>query len=347
MKKKRKILIVRMDRIGDLLLSTPAIHAVRRGLPDAHIAVMVRPYNEPVIRNNPDIDEVIVYDKDRKDKGIWGNAKFAFRLFMKRFDTAVLLHTTNRAVLLSFFAGIKRIVGYDRRMGCLMTETIKCEKHLGKKHEIDYCLDVVRKLGVDIAGADRRPRMTVSDDDHQMVKELLKKRGISERDRLVVVNPGASCPSRRWKKERFREVIRRLLQDGCRVAVIGIGEEAEIAAEVLQGLEMRTLNLTGILSIGETAALIKRAQLLISNDTGPVHLASAFGTPVVVIYGRKDPGLSPVVWGPIGENTIILHKDAGCITCLAHNCTSGFKCLDRVAVSDVIDSVRRIFGEKR
>jgi len=347
MKKRRKILIVRMDRMGDLILSTPAIRAVRRGLPDAYIAVMVRPYNEPVVRNNPDIDEVIVYDKERKEKGIWGNARFAYGLFKKRFDTAVLLHTTNRAVLLSFIAGIKKIIGYDRRLRYLMTDTIPCDKHLGRKHEVEYCLDVVKKLGVDITGASRKPLLVVSEDDERTVDDILRKKGIGPCDRLVVVNPGASCPSRRWKTERYREVVRRLLQDGFRVAVIGVGAEAEIAAEVLRGLEVRALNLTGILSVGETAALIKRAHLLISNDTGPVHMASALGTAVVVIFGRKDPGLSPVVWGPIGENTIVLHKDAGCVTCLAHNCRNGFKCLDRVAVSDVIDSARRIAREGR
>jgi len=333
--------------MGDLLLSTPAIRAVRHGLPDAHIAVMVRPYNEPVVRNNPDIDEVIVYDKDRADRGLWGNARFALRLFLKRFDTAVLLHTTNRAVLLSVFGGVKKIVGYDRRLRFLMTETIQCEKHLGEKHEIDYSLDVVRKLGIDTAGADRRPVMVITEDDARSAALLLKKKGVRHGDRLIVVNPGASCPSRRWRPERYREVIRRFLQAGDRVAVIGIVEEAEIAAQVLQGLEMRALNLTGLLSIGETAALIRSARLLVSNDTGSVHLASAVGTPVLVIYGRKDPGLSPVVWGPIGENNIVLHKDAGCVTCLAHNCTNGFKCLDQIAVGDVIGAAHRILGEEK
>ncbi len=185
-------------------------------------------------------------------------------------------------------------------------------------------------------GASRKPLLVVSEDDERTVDDILRKKGIGPCDRLVVVNPGASCPSRRWKTERYREVVRRLLQDGFRVAVIGVGAEAEIAAEVLRGLEVRALNLTGILSVGETAALIKRAHLLISNDTGPVHMASALGTAVVVIFGRKDPGLSPVVWGPIGENTIVLH---------AYNCPYHELAQEHRAICEMDEEVmRKVLG---
>lgn len=343
--KKQKILIVRMDRLGDLLLSTPAIRAVRKAMPQAHIAIMVRPYTYDIIKHNPDIDEIIVYDREGKHKGALGNVKFVFRLFMKRFDSAIILHSSNRSVMLPFFAGIKRRIGYDRRAKHFLTHAIKSDKHLGKKHEIDYTLDVVREFGVDTAGADRRPVMEIGADDAAKVDALLKRKGVKEGDRLVLINPGASCPSRIWRKDRYREVINHLLHSGgCRVVLIGGEDGVDLAGEVLNGIEMRVLNFTGLLTVAELGALMKRSSLLISNDTGPVHIASAVGTPVIAIFGRKDPGLSPVVWGPIGESNIVLHKDSGCVTCLAHNCKNRFKCLDVVTVSDVIGAAEKILG---
>ncbi|MBI4974600.1 MAG: glycosyltransferase family 9 protein, partial [Candidatus Omnitrophica bacterium] len=134
----KKILIIRLDRIGDVLLSTPVIKAVREAKPASHIAFMVQPYCREVVEGNPYLNEVIIYDKEEAEKGILGNLTFILNLHRHRFDLAIILHPTNRTHIITFLAGIPERVGYDKKMGWLLTKRIPHAKQFGLKHEIDY-----------------------------------------------------------------------------------------------------------------------------------------------------------------------------------------------------------------
>ncbi|MDD5045000.1 MAG: glycosyltransferase family 9 protein, partial [Candidatus Omnitrophica bacterium] len=147
--KFQRILIVRTDRIGDVLLSTPVIRAMRDAYPAAYIAMLVSPYAKETVEGNPYLDEVLVYDKDARHKSWLASRNFARALKRKQFDLALILHPTNRMHLVTFFAGIPRRIGYDRKMSFLLTDKIKHTKHLGEKHEMEYALDMVRYLGIE------------------------------------------------------------------------------------------------------------------------------------------------------------------------------------------------------
>ncbi len=142
----KRILVVRTDRIGDVLLSTPVIKALRDNYPDAFIAMMVSPYAKDIIEGNPYLDEVIVFDKDTKHKGWWRSFKFSRYLKKKKFDLALILHPTNRVHLVTFHAGIPRRIGYNRKCGFLLTDKIGHTKQFGEKHELEYNLDLIRCL---------------------------------------------------------------------------------------------------------------------------------------------------------------------------------------------------------
>jgi len=136
--------------------------------------------------------------------------------------------------------------------------------------------------------------------------------------------------------DRFAQVGDRLVAEhGVRLCLVAGEADVETARRVAQLMHQSVLNLAGRLSLGELAALFKRCRLLISNDSGPVHVAAAVGTPVIDIFGRNQRGLSPQRWGPLGEGHIILHKEVGCVTCLAHNCDIEFLCLTSLSVDDV------------
>ncbi|HRZ86970.1 MAG TPA: glycosyltransferase family 9 protein, partial [bacterium] len=257
---KPKILIVRTDRMGDVLLSTPAIRAVRRAVPNAHIAVMVRPYTADIVRDNPDIDEVIVYDKEAREKGIWGNFRFAVRLFLKRFDTALILHSSNRSVLIPFLAGIRLRAGYARRLGFLLSHPLPPLKNKGDRHEIVYSLDVLEKAGFPVGDTPLRPVFNVNARDRETAKRLLEKKGVRPDDTIVCIHAGASCPSRWWPLSRFRDVARHFIREKrCVAVVIGGNAEVERMEELACGLGPKLLNFTGMLTIGETAAVIERS----------------------------------------------------------------------------------------
>jgi len=331
----KRILVVRTDRIGDVLLSTPVIKALRDRYPHAYIAVMVSPYAKDIVDDNPYLDEVIIYDKDGKHKKWHCSVKFALNLKKKKFNLAVILHPTNRVHLVTFFAGIKRRIGYERKLGFLLTERIKHAKQLGQKHELEYSLDLVRYLG--ITPQDKSIFMPIRTESEKWVEELLKQENIKETDKLLAIHPGASCPSKIWPSERFAEAADKLTEKyGFKIVVIAGPRDMRIAEMVISHMCTPTINLAGKTSVSQLASVLKRCQLFISNDSGPVHIASAVGTPVISIFGRNQKGLSPTRWGPVGEKDKIIHKEVGCIECLAHNCVKEFACLKAISVDDVV-----------
>jgi lipopolysaccharide heptosyltransferase II len=333
----KRILIVRTDRIGDVLLSTPVIKALRGTYPNAYIAMMVSPYAKDIIDGNPYLDEVIIYDKDGKHKS-WGRSlKFSLRLKKRRFDLALVLHPTNRVHLVSCFAGIPRRVGYDRKLGFLLTDKIEHTKHLGQKHELEYNLDLLRHLGIE--PKDKTLYIPIKKESEEWTDELFREEAIAKSDKLLAIHPAASCPSKVWPAERFSKVADRLAERyGFKVLIIAGPKDIVSSKVVLENMRHSAVYLGGRTSVSQLASILKRCRLFISNDSGPVHIASAVGTPVISIFGRNQKGLSPKRWGPVGDKDKVLHKEVGCIECLAHNCVKSFACLKAIEVEDVVNA---------
>jgi len=337
----KRILVVRTDRIGDLLLSTPVIHALRQKYPQAYISMMVAPHAKDIIEGNPYLDEIIVYDKDGKHKSWLRSFKFAGRIKKKKFDLALILHPTNRVHLLTFLAGIPERLGYNRKIGFLLTRKREHTKQEGKKHEAEYNLDLLSDLG--ITGNARDLFMPVRNESELWVKDLFVKQGIKDTDKILAVNPGASCPSKVWPAERFAQVAEKLAgRYNFKILILAGPKDMHLADKVAQGIKVKAINLAGKTSVSQLASILKRCALFISNDSGPVHIASALGTPVISIFGRNQPGLSPQRWGPLGGRSKHLHKEVGCILCLAHNCVKEFACLKAISVEDVVKAAEEI-----
>jgi len=334
MQKPNKILIVRTDRLGDVVLSTPVIKNLRLSFPKSHIAFICRPYTKDALCGNPYLNEVIIYDKYDKHKSMFSTIKFAFSLRKKKFDWIIILHPTNRVHLIAFLSGIPQRVGWDKKLGFLLNVKIPHRKQEGKKHELEYTLDVLRKIDIPIK--DKSTYFPINDLAIKRVVTLLRDKGIEADRKVLVIHPSASCPSKRWAQDKFSELIG-LLSGKVNYPIVIITAKGEeiFAKEVVE--KNQVIDLRGKLSIGELGALLKRAVLFISNDSGPVHIAASLDIPVISIFGRKNPGLSPLRWAPIGENSFYFHKDVGCRTCLAHNCQKGFICLDKISPQEVGD----------
>jgi len=345
-----KILLTRTDRIGDVVLSTPAIKAVRGKYADAHIAFMVRPYAADVVEGNPYIDEVIIYDKYQKHKSLLSTIIFALRLRKKKFDVAIMLHPTNRVHLISYLAGIPRRIGYDRKLSFLLTEKFPHLKQEGKKHELEYTLDLLKSIGIETS--DKELFVPVKETNITKIERILDEHHVGSNVPLVAVNPGASCPSKRWSPKNFAKVCDGLagteLPSGRKPRILIVADNAnkKFAESVMQNMKYEPINLTGETTVGDLIALLSKCQLFISNDSGPVHIACAVGTPVISIFGRKDPGLSPNRWKPVGVKSVVFHKDAGCDFCFAHNCKIGFKCLEAITPSSVLSSAEDLLSSR-
>jgi len=303
----KRILIIRLDRIGDVVLSTPVITALRQAYPHAFISMMVRPVCAELVQGHPHLDDVILYDKDARYRGVFATVVFALKLRARRFDTAIVLHPTRRSHWIVWLAGIPRRIGYDRKSAWLLTRRVTHRKQEGLKHEAEYALEMLRPLGIECAGVPC-PTLAVSASAAARVEQLLRARGVSS-SRLIAIHPSASDASKRWLPERFARVADRLIdQQQAQVVLVAGAEHHEDARAVEQAMQRPALNLAGQLSIGELAAVCQRCDLLLSNDSGPVHVAAAVGTPVVAIFGRNQPGINATRWRPLGSQHVVLEQ---------------------------------------
>lgn len=307
----RNILIVRTDRIGDVILTTPAIKVLRQTYPAARISILIAPLTKELTAGNSDLDEIIVDDRRGVHRGISGFWRLVWSLRRKKYDLAILYHTKKRTNCLCWAAGIPRRVGYkNEKFGFLLTDQIPDERHLGRQHEAQYCLDVLRHLG--ISGNhifDKSPQdlaedvyVPISAGAWRWIEEFCREQHISGRERLIAIHPGASDPAKRWPERQFAGLIEQLAgRYPARFFLIGTQETTGIARQIVSLTQVPVLDLTGKTTVGQLAGVLKRCNLLISNDSGPVHIAAGAGTPCVSIFTRNRPGINPQRWHPLGR----------------------------------------------
>lgn len=334
--KINRILLVRTDRIGDVVVTTPVFRAIKSRFPDVHLAVMVDKQNADLILGHPDLNEVIMYDKRGAERSIRGTFQFARALKQRKFDIAVHFHPRTRAYWTTFLAGIPVRIGYKRKSHWLLTHSIKDDKGQGKKHEAAYNFDLLKLLSV----AEPREMTT-----HIPLQEKTKESAlqhVSGAGRYFAVHPSASSPSKIWPAQYYAETADHLAKKFQLTPVL-IGGEADSkqGKAVLDAMKTKALNLCGQLTLGELAWILKGSEFVLSNDSGPAHMASAVKTPVISIFGRSLPGLGPRRWHPLGSKSWYLQKDVGCEVCLADLCQIEFKCLTELKPADVIQLIEK------
>jgi len=275
----KNILAIRNDRFGEFLLNIPALRALKETYPQAKLTLAVSFSVKELAEAVEWVDEVCVWD-DVKDN-----------LRKYKFDLCVILNPTKEAHLASFWARIPIRVGYNRKMGFLLTHKIKDEKYLGLKHEVDYNLELVSLIGA--TTKDRSLRLKIDKNPNFIASQF------------VAIHPLTSDPVKQWPLEKFKELALRLMQLGLKVAIVGNGKEKEY----FDNLGENILNMINRTSLIELAGLLKSSKLLISGDSGPMHLAASVGTKVVALFRSDLPGKTARRWGPWGEGHIILESN--------------------------------------
>ena len=330
----KRVLVTRIDRIGDVVLSTPVFEAIKTAYPKCFLGVLVVKETEPVVSGNPWVDEVIVYDKKGRDRSWWRIFFLGLKLNKKKFDLVIHLHPTNRVYFLTWIARIPIRIGYRRRNFYFLTHPFEERKWQGKKHEAQYNFDLLSSINI-AEPEELKFYFPLKDAARKELTGILPSH--FDHDRYVVFHPSASCVSKRWAPERLARVADQLKKNyGIFPVLIGEGEGVSHAAQMQELMTETSLNLAGELTLGMLGWLLKGARLLISNDSGPVHIACAVKTPVISIFGRNQAGLSVTRWRPLSPNSSYLQKDVGCVDCLAHNCVIDFKCLKELQVEDVL-----------
>jgi lipopolysaccharide heptosyltransferase II len=305
----RNIVLIRTDRIGEVLLSTVAVDALRERYPGARVSFVTSAYSKPLLDGRKDISEVITFDTSGRGKVISRAVGLAAILRRRRFDTAVVFNPHKILHLACFLAGIRRRAGYDRKWGFLLDRTVPDERDRGVKHEIEYTMDLLRVL--DVEKGPPAPHLHVSEGSEAELEDLLKMKGVKLEGRFIAVHPGSSNPAKIWPAERYAELIRRIRSElHLPVAVLGDKDERDLAGRIISDSGADVIDLAGALDLGQLTALLKRSALFVGNDTGPMHMAAALGVPVVAIFGRNIPGVSPARWRPWGAGHVVFHEDS-------------------------------------
>jgi len=293
LKHVKRILVIRMGPFGETLLITPVLRALRSSLPHAHIAVMVAFDKVDLVSENPNINEVIAYEKQ--------DAELIRDLRRHHFHLAVILQPTFRLVVLALIAGIKYRVGFETRKGgrILLTKYARDDR---TQHETDRYLSVVRVAG--IRPVTREIEMFVTEDAKKWSREFLIRSGISKERFLIGINPGGFWQNRRWAKEKFAEVGDILASEYDAHILITTGpSEIGLGGEISAMMNHEPVILENTTPM-RIAAALKQCALLISNDTGPMHVGIAVGTPTIGLFGVSDPNR----WGPIASQHAIVHR---------------------------------------
>lgn len=342
--KVRKLLIRAVNWVGDAVLTTPAIGVIREHFPLAEITLLANPLVAQLFSPHPWVDRVITFDRKAAHRGITGRLRLAATLRKEAFDTVVILPNSFDSALVPWLAGIPVRLGKNSDgRGLLLTGRYCPDKKLHSGHEVEYYLDLVRSFS--IAGQATTPLLALTPAEEQAASALLSKHGIHPGDPIIGINPGAAFGSaKRWYPDRFAEVARQLGNEwGARVLIFGGSGETDISAEIEQQLKGNCVNLAGKTTVRELMALIRRCSFFITNDSGPMHIAAAFGVPLAAIFGSTDhKGTSPYT-----DKAVIIRKDVACAPCKLRECPIDHHCMTEVTAEDVVGAALALMGSSR
>ena len=313
---QERILVVMPNWFGEVLFATPFLRMLRAARPNSCISVLGVLRGEEVLANNPDVDEFIVFDESGLHRTFSGKRALTHVLRSRRFDTAFILRKSLTRTFLLMLAGIPRRIGFDNpKSGWLLTERVKAPP--GSTHKAHAYLQLLHgPLGIPIAPPPSYGYY-VTDQERAEVRRLLRERGVAEGGSFVVLHPGGNWPHKRWPPERFAELAKRLAQQRHEIVVMTGGPEDEAwVGPIMQQMDPLPVLLVGKTTLRQLAVCLEQARLVVSNDTGVLHIACALKRPVVALYGPT----SPAITGPLGDptSTIVIHHPDCCprIPCL-------------------------------
>lgn len=375
--KPRQILIRSTNWIGDAVMTTPAVHTIRKNFPDAEITMLAVPWVADIFRMNPDVDKLFIYDKKHLYQGkMKGPLKLAKDLKNFAFDMVFLLQNSFEAAFIAKMAGIPVRAGYKRDgRGVLLTHGVTITEETRKKHHVHYYQDMLAALGLTPgANALRLPLLESLEAkavgfvdclkhqnpiSHADLSQMDENQGLpqiqsmnSDRVAIPVIgfNPGAAFgPAKQWPVDKFGKLAELICDNygdsGCVIMVFGTDADFEAATSILHASERtayHVLDMTGKTSLKQAMALIKCCDAFVTNDSGLMHVAAGLGTPSIAIFGSTDH----IATGPFSDNSIILRREIECSPCMQTHCPKGhLKCLESISAEDVYKDLAKMLSK--
>ena len=343
----KNILIVDLLRIGDTVVTFPAIRTIRENLPEARVTLVASANLKSLIEDQDLADDVVYFDCEKNGRNPFSIWKFAKNLPAQVYDLAIVLDTRLTSNLIAFWANAKRRIGYNYRYrGFLLTDKVKAPLYWNRpvwkykdsinvSHEVDSWLKLVEKAGFSIK--ERQPCIRESHKSRKWCERFLKEHNVAQADILVCMHPGSNA-SYRWNSDRFAQVGDFIVEKlKAKVCVSGGPNDADLIEKIGSKMHTGPIISDCKMDIGQYAELLRRANLLVSVDTCATHIASAVNTPVIALFGPGDPG----IWRPYGEEHIVIQKEnALCVGCKKPVCKQDkHYCMEAITVEEVCKAV--------
>lgn len=333
------ILVIQTAFIGDAILTLPLIQVLKKNYLDSSIDVVVVPRTVDIFSNHPAITNIIPYDKRGKDNGLIGFWRLRNQLRAKNYDLIVIPHRSIRSALLAWLLKPNVRIGFDRSAGRLLFTRIV--HYDPTDHEIDRNLSLLSPLSLRI-NKNELPQLYPSAEDALVVDSVLDSFGLNEENHIITVAPGTIWNTKRWHADRYATMCKQLSSECSAVLLIG-GKEDSALCEEIAGMSKakNVFNVAGKFSLLQSAELIKRSHVLVSNDSAPMHLAVAVGTPVVAIFGATVPEYG---FAPRGAHDIVIEtKGLKCRPCSIHGGKTcpikTFECMIAITPKLVVNKV--------
>ena len=334
---KERILIVEVNWLGDVLFSTSAIRALREKYPKAFISCLVHIRCKEILEANPNIDHIITLDEEGWHRGFFGKLKLINQLRKLNFDTVYLFHRSFTRTLICFLSGIKNRIGYyTRKRGLLLTDKVTPIE--GLQHRASYPYYLITRNIEAITKDNLRCDFFVSSFHQNFVENILQQSGIDLKKPVVSLHPAGNWPLKRWPKEHFAQLADGLIERfSVNVVFSGATKEKKLIKEILSLMKNKAVDLSGLLKLKQLGTLFLKSALVISADSGPLHIAIALKRPVVALYGPT----SIEITGPLTEkDVVVLQKDVGCmVPCYKLDCQDN-RCMKEISPQEVLQNIQ-------
>jgi len=344
-KDRPHVVVLHTAFLGDIILAGPIAQALRGRFPNASISFVGIPAAVSILQNHPAIDMIIEYDKKGRMRGVGGLRSIIRTIRKSRFDIAVVPHRSLRSALIPFLAGIPVRIGFDTSAGRMLFTTVV--PYRKDEHEVQRNLDLAVAVGA--SDSVEKPRLYPSGNDVDAVDAFLNNGNVGQH-RFVTVAPGSVWFTKRWPEGSFVQLVSDIAATDLPVVLVGGSDDAELCSRIVTTVNRRqVMSAAGLLSPLQSAELIRRSIVLVSNDSAPMHMAVSVDTPVIALFGATVPEFG---FAPLGEgNTILGTEGLACRPCSIHGgqrCPIvSFDCMKLITPEQVLDTVRRYLGSGR
>ena len=333
----KRVVVRGTNWVGDSVMTVPALRALRRVLPDAHITLVIRPGTKGIFSETDFIDDVLIYDR-KGPLSVLGQVREWKR---RKFDLAVSFQNAFEAALIPFLAGVPLRLGYaTESRQALLTHPLPLPDWRSSKHEVFYYLYLVTALEQmlfnrsDACETEPDASIQISEIRKAKAAELLHAYGVNDADPVVAMCPGSiNSRAKRWPPERFAALADRLIESRRQVLLIGSKDELDVSADVVRRMRNQPVVLTGKTSLDQITAVLDRADLIVTNDTGPAHIGAALGRPTIVIFGPTNP----LTTRPFAAAAEILRHPPECAPCMLRDCPIDHRCMTAIEVDEVFE----------